>query len=155
MAVPVIRAILLIALATPSLATPALAQPARPRALQALLDYHAAACAAQGGTLTVPDDAVVPAALFGPGTPALMLDSARLSCSTATAMFCAPEIGCELNLFVDETQHSLIVRTWSLVPDDDRDLLQVTIAGSLLNQPQDMAYRMTWDPEADALIVID
>ncbi|MFN3994711.1 MAG: hypothetical protein ACK4IU_17605 [Tabrizicola flagellatus] len=144
-----IRSVLLLL----ALATPAVAQD-RPQALAGLLDYHQAACAAQGGTLTVPGDAVTRAFLLGPEDPALILDSRKLSCSTAPAMFCADTIGCEINVFQDGAQHSLVVQEWSLVPDDDRQLLQVTIAGELLNRPEPGIFRMTWDPAANSLTTI-
>lgn len=146
-----IRQVLLLALT----AAPALSDTAGPRALQALLDYHAAACTAQGGSLAVAEDAVTRAHLLGPEDPALILDSGKLSCSTAPAMFCADSIGCELNVFMGEAQHSLIVQGWSLVPDDDRQLLQVTIAGELLNRPASGTYRMTWDRSTSALVNLD
>lgn len=143
-----IRAALLLALATPATAE-------TPAALQSLLDYHAAACTAQGGNLTIPDDAISQVFLLGPEDPAVILDSRKLSCSTAPAMFCADPIGCELNVFMGETQHSLIVQSWSPVPDDDRQLLQVTIAGELLNKPEPGTFLMTWDRATNALIEID
>lgn len=151
MADPMIRPILLLALTT----TPALTDTTRPQALQVLLDYHAAACTAQGGNLFVPDDAVTEARLRGTGDPAAILDSARLSCSTAPGMFCADSIGCELNVFVGDAQHSLIVQGWSLVPDDDRQFLQVTIAGALLNKPEPGTFLMTWDETRNSLIEIN
>lgn len=144
-----IRAALLLALATPAAAQD------RPQALQALLSYHQTACTAQGGTLTVPDDAVSQAFLLGPEDPALILDSGKLTCSTAPAMFGAEGIGHEINVFVGEAQHSLVVLDWSLVPDDDRQLLQVTIAGELINRPEPGTFRMTWDPASQALIQFD
>jgi hypothetical protein len=150
MAVAMIRIALLLALATP-----AIAQDTRPQALQALLDYHQTACTAQGGALTVPEEAVSRAFLLGPEDPAFILDSRKLSCSTAPAMFCANSIGCEINVFQGGAQHSLIVLDWSLLPDDDRQLLQVTIAGELINKPQPGTFRMTWDPTASALTTID
>lgn len=143
-----IRAALLLALATPAAAQD------RPQALQALLDYHQAACTAQSGTLTIPDDAVLQAYLLGPEDPALILDSGKLTCSTAPAMFAAEGIGREINVFVGEAQHSLVVLDWSLVPDDDRQLLQVTIAGELINRPEPGSFRMTWDPAARSLVTI-
>lgn len=142
-----IRAALLIALATP-----ALADEVRPKALQSLLDYHTAACTAQGGNLTVADDTLSQIFLLGPEDPAVILDSSKLSCSTSPAMFCADSIGCELNVFMGETQHSLIVQSWSPVPDDDRQLLQVTIAGELLNKPEPGTFLMTWDRATNGLI---
>lgn len=148
MAAAMIRAALFFALAVPAAAQD------RPKALQSLLDYHGTACTAQGGSLTIPDDAVTPAFLFGPEDPALVLDSRKLSCSTAPAMFCADPIGCEINVFVGEAQHSLIVQNWSLVSDDDRHLLQVTIAGELINKPDPGTFRMTWDTATNALITI-
>lgn len=150
MADPVIRAALLLLLAV---AVPAAAQD-RPPALQALLDYHQAACAAQGGTLTLPDDAVSPAFLLGPEDPALILDSGKLTCSTAPTMFTAEGIGRELNVFQDGVQHSLVVLDWSLVPDDDRQLLQVTIAGALLNRPDPGTFRMTRDATTKSLAAL-
>jgi hypothetical protein len=143
-----IRAALLLALATPAAAQD------HAQSLQALLDYHQAACTARGGTLTVPDDAVTSAFLFGPEDPALVLDSRKLACSTAPTMFCADTIGCELNVFVGDAQHSLIVQDWSLVPDADRQLLQVTIAGELINKPDPGTFRMTWDSTTNSLITI-
>ena len=134
---------------------PALAETPRPQALQSLLDYHAAACSAQNGTLTTPAEAVTEAYLFGPGDAALILDSSRLSCSTAPAMFCNEGIGCELNVFVGEDQHSLVVLNWSLENDDDRQLLVVTIAAELLQRTEDLTTRMTWDSAAKALTVVD
>ena len=147
MAHPVIRAALLL-----TLATPALADETRPRALQSLLDYHAAACTAQGGSLTIPQDAISQVFLLGPEDPTVILDSSKLSCSAAPAMFCADPIGCELNVFMGETQHSLIVQNWSTVLDDDRQLLQVTIAGELLNKPEPGTFLMTWDRVTNGLI---
>lgn len=70
-------------------------------------------------------------------------------------MFCADSIGCELNVFVGEAQHSLIVQGWSLVPDDDRQFLQVTIAGALLNKPEPGTFLMTWDETRNSLIEIN
>ncbi|MFM7334718.1 MAG: hypothetical protein ACKO1H_09955 [Tabrizicola sp.] len=148
MAAAMIRAALLLALATPATAQD------RPQALQALLDYHQTACTTQGGSLTIPDDAVSPAFLLGPEDPALILDSDRLTCSTAPNMFAAESIGREINVFQDGAQHSLVVLDWSLVPDDDRQLLQVTIAGELLNKPEPGTYRMTWDPQAKSLTML-
>lgn len=143
-----IRAALLLALASPAAAQD------RPQALQSLLDYHQAACSAQGGTLSLADDAVLPAFLFGPEDPASILDSGKLSCSTAPRMFTAKGIGREINVFVGEAQHSLVVLDWSLIPDDDRQLLQVTIAGELLNRPESGTFRMTWDPATQSLTTI-
>ena len=143
-----IRQLLLLTLS----AAPALSDMARPGALQALLGYHTAACTAQGGSLTIAEDAVTRAHLLGPEDPALILDSGKLSCSTASAMFCADSIGCQLNVFMGEARHSLIVQSWSLVPDGDRQLLQVTIAGELLNRPEPGTCRMTWDRSAAALV---
>lgn len=148
MADPVIRAALLFALATPAAA-------GTPVALHSLLNYHQAACTAQGGTLTVPDDAVSEAHFPDAGAPALILDSGKLTCSTAPAMFCADGIGCELNVFQGEAQHSLIVLDWSLVPDGDRQILQVTIAGTLINRPEPGTFRMTWDQATAALVEVD
>ncbi len=76
----------------------------RAEALEALLDYHRPACTAHGGTLTQPEDAVTQAFLLGRKThpdPG----HTELSCSTAPAMFC----GCDLNVFQDGIQHSLVV----------------------------------------------
>lgn len=145
----------LILAASPALAdtwTQEVATAETPAALQALLDYHAAACTAQGGSLTIPDGAVGEAHLLGPETPALILDSSKLACSTAAAMFCGDGIGCELKFFQGEAQHSLIVLDWALVPDDDRQLLQVTIAGALLDKPGPGTFVMTWNPAINALI---
>ena len=141
-------AFLLLALATPIFAED------RPQALLSLLNYHASACTAQGGTLSVPQDAVSKAILTDSADPAFILDSSRLSCSTAPAMFCAESIGCELNVFQSGAQHSLIVLDWSLVNDEDRQLLQVTISGELLNKPEPGTYRMAWDETTKALVTI-
>lgn len=143
-----IRLALLLTLASP-------ADAETPATLQSLLNYHQAACTAQGGALTVPDDAISRAFFLGPEDPATILDSGKLTCSTAPAMFCADGIGCELNVFQGESQHSLIVLDWSLFPDDDRQILQVTIAGELLHRPDPGTFRMTWDPARAALIEID
>ncbi len=120
-----------------------------------LLAYHRSACSAQGGTLTIPDAARRPAFLSGPEDPSILLDTSKLSCSTAPAMFCGEGVGCELNVFVGDAQHSLVVLDWSLVPDDDRQLLQVTIAGELINQPEPGIFRMTWDNETNGLVTVD
>ena len=144
-----IRLALLLALTTPATAED------RPVALQSLLDYHQTACTAQGGALTIPEDAVIPAFLVGPDSPAMILDSRKLTCSTAPTMFCGDGIGCELNVFMGEAQHSLVVLDWSLVPDDDRQLLQVTIAGELINKPEPGTFRMTWDSATSSLVTID
>ena len=69
-------------------------------------------------------------------------------------MFGAEGIGREINVFQDGVQHSLVVLDWSLVPDDDRQLLQVTIAGELINRPEPGTFRMTWDPTTKALITV-
>jgi hypothetical protein len=148
MADPVIRAVLLLALANPAAAQD------RPQALQALLDYHQTACSAQGGTLTVPADAVSQAFLLGPEDPAVLLDSGKLTCSTASNMFAADGIGREINVFQDGAQHSLVVLDWTLLPDDDRQLLQVTIAGELINRPKPGTFRMTWDRTTASLVTI-
>lgn len=151
MAAPMIRVAFALAVA----ASPALAETPYPPALSALLAYHAAACTAQGGSLTTPPDAVTSAHLLGPEEPALILDSRKLSCSAAPAMFCGEGIGCELNVFVGEAQHSLVVLGWSLEADDDRQLLVVTIAGELLNKPEPTTHRMTWDNATAALVALD
>lgn len=143
-----IRAVLLLALATPAGAQD------QQQALQTLLDYHRSACTAQRGTLTVAEDAVTPAFLVGPEDLALILDSAKLACSTAPNMFTADGIGREINTFQDGVQHSLVVLDWSLLPGDDRQLLQVTIAGELLNKPEPGTYRMTWDTQTKSLVTI-
>lgn len=103
MANPVIRLMLLLALAGTANAQDL------PQAVQGLLSYHQAACTAQGGSLVVPEDAVSTAFLLGPEDPAWILDSRKLSCSQAPAMFCADTIGCEINVFQGEAQHSLVV----------------------------------------------
>lgn len=149
MGAAMIRVGLLLALT----AAPACAE--TPAAVQTLLDYHRAACTAQNGRLEVPADAVVPVFLFGPEAPAHVLDSSKLSCSSAPAMFCGDGVGCELNVFVSSAQHSLVVLDWSLVADDDRQLLQVTIAGVLLNRPEPSTVRMTWDTATASLVTID
>jgi hypothetical protein len=77
--------------------------------LQTLLNYHTTACELTGGTLTIGQNAVVAANLDGDATPDDMLDSSALSCSTAPAMFCGEGIGCELNIFVGDAQHSLVI----------------------------------------------
>lgn len=141
------------ALALVLLAAPAAADPTS--GVEALLAYHRSACSAQGGTLTVPDAAIRPAYLNGPEDPAKIVDSGKLACSTAPAMFCGDGIGCELNVFVGDAQHSLVVLDWSVIPDDDRELLQVTIAGELLDKPEPGTFRMTWDSAAGALATID
>ena len=144
-----IRPALLVAL----LASPVAAE--TPVEVQPLIDYHTQACQAQGGTLTVGEGAIVPVYFFGPEDPALMLDSSKLSCSTAPNMFCGEGIGCELNLFVGVDRHTLIVLAWELVPDDDRELLQVTIAGELINKPTAETFRATWDRDTRSLVMID
>lgn len=149
MAAAIIRIVLLAVLASP-----AIAEDNRPKALQSLLDYHAAACTAQGGALTVPDDAIATALLLGPEAPVLILDSRKLSCTTAPTMFCADTIGCEINVFQGEAQHSLVVLDWSLLPDANRQILQVTISGVLLNRPDPGTFRMTWDPATNSLITL-
>jgi hypothetical protein len=146
---PMIRLTVVLALATPALAQD------HPQALRSLLAYHTSACTAQDGALSVPDDAITPAYLFGPESPAVILDSAKLTCSTAPAMFCNDGIGCEINVFAGDQQHSLVVLDWSLVPDDDRQLLQVTIAGELINKPEPGTFRMTWDSTAGSLILAE
>jgi hypothetical protein len=143
-----IRIALLLALSIPAAAQE------RPQALQSLLDYHQAACTVKGGKLTVPDDAVALAFLLGPEDPAVIMDSAKLTCSSAPNMFVADGIGREINVFQDGAQHSLIVLDWSLLADDDRQLLQVTIAGELLNKPEPGRYRMTWDTQTKSLVTI-
>ena len=148
MADPVIRAALLLAFATPAAAQD------RPPALQALLTYHQAACTAQGGTLTVPADAISQAFLLGPEDPATILDSGKLTCSTAPTMFTADGLGREINVFQDDAQHSLVVLDWALLSDDDRQLLQVTIAGELISQPSPGTFRMTWDTTTGALVTL-
>ena len=120
-----------------------------------MIDYHAQACQAQGGTLTVGPDAVVPVHFFGPDDPALMLDARQLVCSTNPSLFCADGIGCELTLVVGDARHGLIALDWALVPDDDRQLLQVTIAGELLNKPTAETFRATWDLATGTLVMLD
>lgn len=148
MAAAMIRAALLLTIAAPAMAQD------RPEARQTLLGYHQAACTVQGGTLTIADNAVSQAFLLGPEDPAIILDSGKLTCSTAPNMFAAEGIGREINVFQDGVQHSLVVLDWSLIPDDDRQLLQVTIAGELLNKPEPGTYRMTWDPAAKSLTTV-
>jgi hypothetical protein len=145
-----IRAALLLALCS----APAFADTPRPQALKALLDYHAAACSTQGGTLAVAPDAVAEAHLSNGDQPDMLLDSSKLSCSAAPFMFCGDGVGCELNVFIGEDQHSLVVLDWSLDGDDDRQLLVVTIAGILLRKTGDLTYRMTWDPATKSLMTI-
>jgi hypothetical protein len=144
-----IRVALLFVLAAP----PAAADPIT--SSDRLLAYHRSACDAQGGTLTMSDAARRPAFVSGPEDPALLIDTSKLACSTAPAMFCGEGVGCELNVFVGDAQHSLIVLDWSLVPDDDRQLLQVTIAGELINKPEPGTFRMTWDSATNGLVTVD
>lgn len=120
-----------------------------------VLASHRAACTAQGGTLGIPDAALRPAFLSGPRGPSFLLDGSKLACSTAPAMFCGEGVGCELNVLVGDAQHSLVVLDWSLVPGEDRQLLQVTIAGELLNQPEPGTFLMTWDEATDSLVTVD
>jgi hypothetical protein len=151
-----VRRISLLALATLPFVSlsPAPAQAESPAALQQLLDYHAAACAGQGGTLSIGPDAISQAFLNGPENPAALLDSSQLICTGAPTMFCGEGVGCELNVFVGDAQHSLIVLDWTLVPDDDRQLLQVTIAAALVRRPNDLTTLMTWDSAAGALVTV-
>lgn len=149
MAAAMIRATVLLA----TLVSPATAEV--PALVQPLIDYHAQACQAQGGTLTVGPKAVVPVHFFGPEDPALMLDSRQLGCSTSQTLFCAEGIGCELTLFVGTARHGLIALDWALVPDDDRQLLQVTIAGELLNKPEAQTFLATWNIDTGSLQMLD
>lgn len=144
-------------LATFPLAAPlaAQAEAPRPQALQALLSYHETACAAQAGTLAVPAETIVEMRLNGDDTPDLLLDSRKLSCSTAPSMFCGEGVGCELNVFVGEAQHSLVVLDWSIVEEGGRQALQVTISGELLNKPEAQTFRATWDDATNALTMRD
>ncbi|WP_103258779.1 hypothetical protein [Tabrizicola aquatica] len=135
------------------LANPAAAQD--PAVVQPLIDYNAQICQAQGGTLAVGDDAIVPVYFFGPEEPAYMLDGSKLSCSTAPNLYCGEGIGCELTLFVGVDRHGMIVLDWELVPDDDRQLLQVTIAGELINKPSAGIFRATWDLGTRSLVMVD
>lgn len=144
-----IRAAALLAL----IALPAAAEV--PALIQPLIDYHAQACQAQGGTLTVGPKAVVPIHFFGPEDPALLLDGSQLGCSTSQTLFCAEGIGCELTLFVGTARHGLIALDWALVPDDDRQLLQVTIAGELLNKPEPQTFLATWNLDTQSLQMVD
>jgi hypothetical protein len=143
-----IRAAVLALIAAPAFAD-------QPLALQNLLDYHTTACTAQSGVLTIGPDAIVQAALNGPEAPAYLLDSRKLACSGASAMFCGDGVGCELNVFVGEAQHSLVVLDWALIPDADRQLLQVTIAAELVNRPKDLIARMAWDNSTGSLVTLD
>jgi len=142
-------------LAAPGFTAPAFAETTQVAEVAALIDYHRAACSAQGGELDVAPDVVVEAHLFGPEDPAYILDSSKLSCSAAPTMFCGEGVGCEINVFVGPAQHSLIVLNWSLVPDDDRQLLEVTIAAALVRRAQDLTTRMTWDSTTSALVEVD
>lgn len=137
------------------IATPSQAQNFWPQSLQDLIAYHSQACKLQGGTLSVPPEAVSQAFLFGPEDPAMVFDSSLISCSAAPEMFQAEGIGHELNVFVGEVQHSLVVLDWSLAMDDDRQLLQVTIAGELIGMPEPRTFLMTWDRATASLVTID
>lgn len=142
-----------LALALAAAAAPAGADPLA--SAEKLLAYHREACAARGGTLSIPDAALRPAFLSGPRDPSLLLDSSKLTCSTAPAMFCGEGVGCELNVLVGDAQHSLVVLDWSLVPGEDRQFLQVTIAAELLSRPEAGTFRMTWDSETASLVTVD
>ncbi|MBN8630543.1 MAG: hypothetical protein J0L76_06775 [Rhodobacterales bacterium] len=126
-------------------ALPALADESPAAAVKMVLDYHQSACAAQGGTLTIAEDAVVEAELSGDGQPDLLLDGSKLSCSTAPAMFCGEGAGCELTAFVGTVRHPTIVLDWRLEQAGDRQDLIITTAGFLLNKPDDMTSRLRWD----------
>lgn len=153
-------ALLLFLLSTPALAQDGPPKVARivtvaPAVVQPLIDDQARSCRAQGGTLTVDDTAVVPVYFFGPEDPAYMLDGRQLSCSTAPHLFCGEGIGCELTLIVGADRHGLIVLAWDLVPDDDRQRLQVTIAGELINKPTAETFQVTWDLGTRSLVTVD
>ena len=141
MGAAVIRPIATLALT----ALPAWAEEAPAAAVQMVLDYHQSACTAQGGTLTVAEGAVVEADLSGDGQPDMLLDSGKLSCSTAPAMFCSEGTGCELTAFVGTVRHPTIVLDWRLEEAGDRQDLIITTAGFLLNKPEDMTSRLRWD----------
>ena len=136
------------------LASPAASK--TPAVVQPVLDYHAQACQAQGGALVLGEDAVVKVRFRDDsGAPAYVLDTRRLACPTAPAMFCNEDIGCELVLSVGTARHGLIILDWALVPKDDQQLLQTTIAGELLNQPEAQTFLATWDSATQSLLIRD
>jgi hypothetical protein len=146
-----IRTALLVALAS----SPAMAEgPARPASLQGLLAYHQTTCATQGGTLTIAEDAVTETKLNGDGQTDFILDSSKLACSGSPAMFCVAETGCELNVFVGEAQHTIIVKSWSLKKAGDRQHLVATIDKDILNLPLDLTSEMSWDDANAALTLV-
>ncbi len=136
-------------------ATPALAEPPMPQALQGLIAYHTTACEIAGGTLTIGEDALVEADLNGDGQPDVMLDSSKLDCPAAPAMFCAEGTGCELSVFVGEDQHTLIVLDWAVQNGGDRQQLKATIAGHLLQRQKDVTAWMAWDDQTKSMIVLE
>jgi hypothetical protein len=144
-----IRAALLLTLA----ATSAQAED-RPASLTGLLDYHVAACAGQGGTLTVAPDAVSTIDLNGDGAADFILDSSKLTCSTQAAMFCVYETGCELSIFVGDDQHTFIVKEWSLRPVGTTQHIVATIDGDLLQSPVDITSHLMWDDAAKGLKIV-
>jgi hypothetical protein len=136
-------------------ATPAFAETQRPETLQALLDYHTTACEIMGGSLTIGATALTEAELNGDGQPDVLLDSRQLDCSASPAMFCVAETGCELNIFVGAEQHTIIALDWVLEDAGDRQYLVATIKGHLLQRPDDVTARMTWDDAAKGLKLIE
>lgn len=149
MADAMIRATLLLALATTSARAEDL-----PASLTGLLDYHAAACSIQGGTLTMGPNAVWTTDLNGDGAADFILDSGKLTCSTLAAMFCTDETGCELNIFVGEAQHTFIVKEWSLRPVGDIQHIVATIDGDLLQSPVDVTSHLMWDNASKGLKIV-
>lgn len=145
------RVVLAAVLAT----TPAFGEAQRPATLQALLDYHTTACEIMGGTLTIGATALTKAELNGDGQPDVLLDSRQLDCSASPAMFCVAETGCELNVFVGEEQHTIIAMNWRLEDAGDRQYLVATIKGHLLQRPDDVTARMTWDDTEKGLKLIE
>jgi hypothetical protein len=135
-------------------ALPAAAQPALPPEVQALLDYHTAACTAAGGTLSLSADPVTRVDLNGDGAEDYAFYSRNLTCSTNPLMFCS-DLGCELNVFVDGHQHSLVVLDWRLITDKGRNALRITRSALVANTAQDQTAVLVWSDQAQALVEPD
>lgn len=91
----------------------------------AVIDQARADCAAfENGTLSVPEGAIVTTDLSGDGQPDTLIDTSKISCSSAASLYCGTG-GCSVFVIIGDAVTNLLVKGWQIV-DWEGDRILVT-----------------------------
>ncbi|WP_420348808.1 hypothetical protein [Pelagibius sp.] len=83
----------------------------------------------EGGTLTLGENAIVPADLTGDGEPEEIVDSRAFTCSSAASLFCGTG-GCTVTVVVDGAASAFLAKAWRIVDWNGQPILLLAVHGS-------------------------